>query len=109
MTNKERLQDILKHPRGKIICVDLDGTLALGTYWGKKHPKVNEKMAKFVRHLDDLGATIIIYTARPVYQFSQTHKWLGHNNLNYPVAMRLKVPANLYLDDKALNIDDIKL
>jgi len=109
MTNKQRLQNILKNPKGKVICVDLDGTLALGTYWGKKHPKVNEAMAKFVRNLDDGGATIIIYTARPVYQFSQTYKWLGQNNLLYPLAMRIKPPASLYLDDKALNVDDLNL
>ena len=95
---------------GKIICVDLDQTLCLGTYWVgmKEHPSVNEKMADFVRSLDDRGAFIIVWTARPIVLMTKTYKWLAANNINYPLAFRLKPPADLYLDDKALNIDDIK-
>ena len=95
---------------GKIILVDLDGTLCDGTYWGgKKHPPVNDKMAKFVRSLDDKGAFIIIWTARPLILLTKTYRWLGANNLLYPIALRTKPPSDLMIDDKALNIDDLKL
>lgn len=111
MTNKERLQDIIKNPRGKIILVDLDNTLCEGTYWmgDEKHPPVNEKMADFIRHLDDLGAFIVIWTARPLIQLTKTYRWLGANNLLYPIALRTKPPCDLMIDDKALNIDDLNI
>jgi hypothetical protein len=111
MTNKSKLYKVLKHPMGKIILVDLDNTLCKGTYWlgDKKHPPVNEKMADYIRHLDDKGAFIVIWTARPLKAISSTYRWLGENNLLYPLALRIKPPADLYLDDKALNVDDIKI
>jgi hypothetical protein len=110
MTNKSKLYKVLKNPMGKIICVDLDNCLCNGTYWlgDKKHPPVNEKMADYVRSLDDRGAFIVIWTARPLKALSKTYKWLGANNLSYPIALRLKPPADCYIDDRAINIDDIK-
>jgi hypothetical protein len=110
--NKQKLIKLLKSKNlvGKIICVDLDNTLCKGTYWlgDKEHPPVNEKMADYVRSLDDRGAFIIIWTARPLKALTKTYRWLGANNLQYPIALRIKPPADLYIDDKALNVDDIK-
>jgi hypothetical protein len=110
MKNKNRLQNVLKNPMGKIILVDLDNTLCDGTYWlgDKEHQPVNEKMANFIRSLDDKGAFIVIWTARPLKALSKTYRWLGANNLSYPIALRLKPPCDLMLDDKCLNIDDIR-
>jgi len=94
----------------KIILVDLDNTLCKGTYWlGGEHPPVNEKMADFIRSLDDRGAFIVIWTARPLKAISRTYRWLGENNLQYPLALRLKPPCDLMIDDKAINIDDLRL
>jgi predicted HAD superfamily phosphohydrolase YqeG len=110
MKNKKKLLEVLKHPLGKIILVDLDNTLCVGTYWvgDEKHPHVNEKMAEFIRSLDDKGAFIVIWTARPIVLMTKTYKWLAANNINYPLAFRLKPPCDLMIDDKCLNIDDIK-
>jgi hypothetical protein len=110
MKNKKRLLEILKNPLGKIILVDLDNTLCLGTYWvgDKGHPPVNEKMADYIRSLDDKGAFIVIWTARPIVLMTKTYKWLAANNINYPLAFRLKPPCDCMLDDKCLNLDDIK-
>lgn len=108
MNNIQRSKDILKNPFGKIICVDLDGTLCKGTYWlGGEHPPVNEKIAKIVRWLDDQGAFIVIWTARPLKAISRTYMWLGENNLQYPIALRSKPYADLYIDDRAMNVDDV--
>ena len=111
MKNKKRLLNVLKNPMGKIVCVDLDNTLCKGTYWlgNKKHPPVNEKIADYVRHLDDKGAFIVIWTARPLKAISRTYRWLGENNLLYPIALRIKPYADIYIDDKAWNIDDIEI
>lgn len=108
-SKKQKALDVLKNPYGKVICIDLDQTLVDGTYWvgDKKHPPVNKKMQELVFKLDDAGATIIIWTARPLKAVKETYKWLGQNNLQYPLAVRIKPPASLYIDDKALNVDDV--
>jgi 3-deoxy-D-manno-octulosonate 8-phosphate phosphatase KdsC-like HAD superfamily phosphatase len=31
---KNKLKEILKNPKGKLIAVDLDGTLSEGEWWG---------------------------------------------------------------------------
>lgn len=108
MKNKKRINEILKDPMGKIICVDLDGTLCEGTFWkGMEHPPVNKKVQELVWDLDDRGGCIIIWTARPLILLSKTYKWLGSQNLHYPIALRNKPPADLYIDDKCINIDDL--
>jgi len=108
MTNKEKLFEILKNPMGKTICIDLDNTICAGTYWlGQEHPLIDESFAKIVRYLDDKGAFINVWTARPLKAVSVTYKWLGENNLQYPLALRIKPPCDLMIDDKALNKDDV--
>jgi len=106
---KNKALDVLKNPMGKLIYVDMDNTLCDGTYWldDKQHPPVNEDYANLVRYLDDKGAFITIWTARPIKAFTVTYKWLGANNLMAPIAMRYKGPCDLMLDDKCLNADDV--
>ena len=109
MTNKKKALDVLKNPMGKIILVDLDQTLCDGTYWvgDKTHPPANKKVQELVWNLDDRGAFIVIWTARPLKAMKETYKWLGQNNLQYPLACRIKPPSDLMIDDKALNVDDV--
>lgn len=110
---KKELLSLLKSKSliGKIICVDLDETLCKGSLWVgmEEHPPVNEKMAQFIRSLDDRGAFIVIWTARPICLMTKTYKWLAANNINYPLAFRLKPPCHLMIDDRCLNVDDIKI
>lgn len=103
------LKKILDKPMGKIILVDLDNTLCDGTYWvgDEKHPPVNKKMQKFIWELDDKGAFIIIWTARPLKALTKTYKWLGENNLLYPIALRTKPPCDVMIDDKVINSTDL--
>lgn len=108
MTKKQQALEVLKNPMNKIICVDLDNCLCDGSFWvgDKTHPPVNEKVQKMVWDLDDRGAFIVIWTARPWVLMAKTTKWLGQNNLLYPMSFRGKPYANLYIDDRAVNIDD---
>lgn len=103
------LKKILSKPFGKIVLVDLDNTLCDGTYWvgDTTHPPVNEKMQKLVWELDDKGAFIIIWTARPLKAMNATYKWLGQNNLQYPLACRIKCPCDIMIDDKVINATDL--
>lgn len=108
---KNKLKEILKNPKGKLIAVDLDGTLSEGEWWGLENepePKPIQKVIDFVEDLYKRGGHIIIYTARNPKYFIETSAWLLKYNVYYHgIAMQRKCGADLYIDDKALNIEDI--
>jgi len=107
---KKELLDILKEPRDKLICVDLDGTLSKGECWSKTdEPKPIQEMIDFINNkLYKRGSHIIIYTARRPGMYQMTLAWLiKYGVLFHGISMRVKPGADLYIDDKALNIDDI--
>lgn len=107
----KHLQEILKNPNDKLIAVDLDGTLSEGECWSKTdEPTPIQPMIDYVNGLYRKGAHIIIYTARMPDMYQMTLAWLlKHGILFHGISMRVKIGADLYLDDKALNIKDIKL
>ena len=107
------MNEILNNPRGKLIAVDLDGTLCFGAYWGDgKHPKPNLPRIEKVNSLYKQGALIVIYTARYPEWAVETYAWLDMNGVMYHgLMMRRKPGADLYIDDKAVGaevLDDIK-
>ena len=105
---ENKLQEILKNPSQKLIAVDLDGTLCEGEFWGDTEPKPIEKMVEFVWGLYKKGAHIIIYTARQPKWFVETNAWLTKYNIPFHgIAMQRKIGADCYIDDKALNVEDI--
>lgn len=107
---KNKLKEILKNPKGKLIAVDLDGTLSEGEFWGTDEPKPIQPMIDFINKLYKQGAHIIIYTARNPEYFQATNWWLlKHNVCYHGIAMQRKCGADLYIDDRALNINDIDL
>lgn len=111
MRTLKELQEILKNPNDKLIAVDLDGTLSEGECWSKTdEPTPIQPMIDYVNGLYRKGAHIIIYTARMPDMYQMTLAWLlKHGILFHGISMRVKIGADLYLDDKALNIKDIKL
>lgn len=108
MTN---LFKILEEPNDKLIAVDLDGTLSEGECWSETdEPKPIQPMIDFVNSLYKKGAHIVIYTARFPNMYQMTLAWLiKHGVLFHGINMRVKIGADLYIEDKALNIKDIKL
>lgn len=107
----KHLQEILKNPNDKLIAVDLDGTLSDGECWSETdEPTPIQQMIDFVNSLYKKGAHIVIYTARFPSMYQMTLAWLiKHGVLFHGINMRVKIGADLYLEDKALNIKDIKL
>ena len=109
MATKAELLKILEKPHGNIIAIDMDGTLCHGEFWddaGK--PVVNEPMKELVRKLYKKGAHIIIYTARQPRYYAFTHGWLVSNEIPFHgICMTMKPGAEVYIDDKALNIEDV--
>ena len=98
---------MLDNPAGKLIAVDLDGTLCEGEFWGKGNSVPIGDRIEFINSLYKKGAHIIIWTARMPEWFADTQLWLQNNRVLYHgIAMREKIGADLYIDDKCINIHD---
>lgn len=107
---KNKLLDILKNPNDKLIAVDLDGTLCTGEFWGDTEPDPIPDMIDLVWKWYKAGAHIIIYTARQPKYFVETNAWLiKHSVPFHGIAMQQKIGADVYIDDKALHVEDVNL
>jgi len=107
---KEELYNILKDPNDKLIAVDLDGTLCEGVFWGDGDPRPLIHRIKYFNKLYKRGAHIIIYTARQPKWLPETQSWLDKHEVMYHGIMMQKKPgADLYIDDLALNINDLDI
>ena len=104
---KEKLIDILKNPANKMIAVDLDGTLCEGKFWVEEPTPIQHRI-DFVNDLYRKGAHIVIYTARFPKDFEMTDAWLAKFGvLFHGIAMRTKIGADVYIDDKAINASEV--
>ena len=108
---KDKLLADLKDPKGKLICIDLDGTLTTGECWSLNDVSLPvQPMIDYVNRLYCKGGHIIIWTARPSEFFQMTHAWLVKHSVSYHgIAMKYKPNADIYIDNKALNVEDILL
>lgn len=105
---KEKLFQILKNPNDKLIAVDLDWTLCEWAFWEETPCKPIKKMIDYVNALYKMGAHILIYTARDPQYFEKTQHWLVENGVMFHgIAMMRKIGADVYIDDKAVHVDDI--
>lgn len=105
---KQKLLDILANPNDQVIAVDLDGTLCNGEFWGTEECAPNQEMIDRVTGWYQKGAHIIIYTARQPKYFALTQSWLMKHGVPFHgITMQMKPGADVYIDDKALHIEDI--
>lgn len=105
---KDKLKKILDNPAGKLLAVDLDGTLCEGEFWGEGEPIPKTDMIDKLWGWYTRGAHVIIYTARQPKFYADTHAWLiKHGVPFHGITMQMKPGADLYLDDKALNVEDL--
>jgi uncharacterized HAD superfamily protein len=105
---KSKLLEVLAHPNDKVICVDLDGTLCEGEFWGTGECIPIQPMIDRVTDWYQKGAHIIIYTARQPKYFPLTQSWLMKHGVPFHgITMQMKPGADVYIDDKALNIEDL--
>lgn len=87
-----------------VIGIDLDGTLCRGEAWNcgdKVEPDL--EMIEYVNNLS-FNHFIIIHTARRRELMKETFEWLEKNNVRYHAIHFEKMPADVYLDDKAVRI-----
>ena len=105
---KQKLLDILANPAGKVIAVDLDGTLCHGEFWGNEECVPVQEMIDKVTVWYNKGAHIIIYTARQPKYFPVTQAWLMRHQVPFHgITMQMKPGADVYIDDKGLFTLDI--
>lgn len=105
---KTKLFEILSNPNDKLIAVDLDGTLCEWAFWETEPCKPIEKMIGYVNSLYKQWAHIVIYTARDPQYFEKTQHWLVENGVMFHwIAMMRKIGADVYIDDRAINVSDI--
>lgn len=105
---KEKLLKVLENPNNQLIAVDLDGTLCEGEFWGEGDPRPLVERINYINELYKKGAHIIIYTARDPQYFEQTNSWLiTHGVRFHGISMMRKPGADLYIDDKTLNVEDV--
>lgn len=105
---KEQLVQIMKQPNDKLVCVDLDGTLCHGEFWGDKDPDPETEMIAYVKKLYRSGAHIVIYTARQPEYYAVTLAWLiKHGVPFHGIAMFVKPGADVYIDDKGMHPSEL--
>jgi hypothetical protein len=106
-------QQILKNPKDQLIAVDIDGVLTDGCEcWTQESCLVatpNQKVIDYVNDLYNKGAHIIIYTARKENMRQETEFWLRKHQVRKHGLTMEKQGMDLLLDDKCININDIKL
>jgi uncharacterized HAD superfamily protein len=108
-------ESLYTNPAGKIICVDLDGTLSHGKFiddsWEDRilDCEVDPEMAIIVSDLHKRGGHIVIWTARQEKYYPETKAWLVKHRIPFlAIAMRHKPQTDYYIDDKAINVADLK-
>jgi len=105
---KSKMHSLLSNPAGKLIAVDLDGTLCNGEFWGDTDPTPKQDMIDLLWSWYKKGAHVVIYTARAPKHYAITLAWLIKNEVPFHgIAMQVKIGADIYIDDKALNIEDL--
>lgn len=105
---KDKLLDILKNPNDKLIAVDLDWTLCEWEFRWEEECKPLLDRIETVNSWYKKWGHIIIYTARAPKYFEKTQQWLVNNwVMHHWIAMMRKIGADIYIDDKALNVSDV--
>lgn len=95
--------------KGRVICVDIDGTLARGVAWNEVDCLSAEPNLELIARIAEMYQSnyIIIHTARRDNLIPATLEWLRRNNVRYHAISNLKSPADLYIDDKALRPEEM--
>lgn len=94
--------------RAQVIAVDMDGTLCEEDCWTKREcilATPRKDMIKLVNSLHEFNF-IIIFTARRHRLYAVTATWLKKHGVKYHAIRMEKLPAYLYIDDRALTPEE---
>jgi uncharacterized HAD superfamily protein len=91
----------------RLFAVDMDGTLTKSVCWTVEECLNAEPNQKVVDKVNSLkNCYIIINTARVDELIPATIVWLKKHNVKYHGINNQKIPADYYIDDKNISIDD---
>jgi uncharacterized HAD superfamily protein len=104
---RERLEKLIKDSTGKIIAVDVDGTLCVEQCWCPNDVLDATPIKKNIFMVNRLHVKnfIIIYTARRDEMMSNTLIWLKKHNVRYHAVSNHKIPFDFYLDTIAREME----
>jgi uncharacterized HAD superfamily protein len=93
------------------ICIDIDGVIAQGlSNWPHYEScEIVDGAVESIRHFQEQGHCIILYTARFEEDRDVTKKWLYYHGIVYDKLIMGKPCADVYIDDQAfkfLNWED---
>ncbi len=96
---------------GKRICIDFDGVIhkySRKYHDGSIYDRPTEGVREFLLKLKDMGYCIFVHTSRPLASDNPEgairlmEKWLKRWKIPYDFITMIKVPANAYIDDRAI-------
>lgn len=121
LNNKKSYKGIKKIKNAKsekIYAVDFDGTLCKNIYPKIGDPK--EEVVNYVKNLKDNGNKLILWTCRTGEELDNAISWCDERGIEFDAINEnlsetieaygtdpRKISADCYLDDKALNVDDV--
>ena len=95
----------------KRIFVDFDKTLTTGegpSFWqDDEHEEPNEDMIQWVNEQYHKGHFVVVWTARPWSQAQNVASYLTKWGVEYYGIRCNKGGADIYVDDKAVNVEDV--
>ena len=92
----------------QIIAVDCDGTLTTSIAWTEEEMRNAISRTEVIEKVNELYERnfVVIHTARRHAFYEVTIDWLKRNNVRYHSIRMGKLPADLYIDDKCINVED---
>jgi len=103
----EKLISESEDSNGAVIAVDLDNTLTDGGLFWKEDPEPNKVMLEKLESWYKDGHRIVIHTARREDHRGITEAWLKRHGVWYHALVMEKLSADVYIDDKAVNVDEV--
>ncbi len=94
---------------GKVICIDVDGTLTEETCWTPEECLKATPRQDVIDRVNEvaLRSFVVIYTARRDELIPATLKWLRRNGVIFQAISNNKIGTDVgYVDDKSILIKD---
>jgi hypothetical protein len=93
----------------KVYAIDVDGTLTIGDAWDYESCLMAKPRQEIIDYVNEIAKKnfIVIHTARRHNLYEATVEWLAIHGVTYHAIRMGKMPADYYLEDKAINPNDL--
>jgi uncharacterized HAD superfamily protein len=93
----------------KVIGVDVDGCLTEETCWTEGEMQNATPRLDVIEAVNKMAKQnfIVIHTARRECFYQATVEWLKKHNVTYHAVSMGKLPCDLYIDDRAINVEEL--